>query len=62
MRILAGTIIEVGAGERRADDVPAMIAARDRRSAGKTAPPQGLYLQWIKHDDGIAAGELTDEE
>jgi hypothetical protein len=28
-----------------------MLAAKDRQSAGPTAPPHGLYLQWIKARD-----------
>ena len=51
VRIMAGTLIEIGEGTYRADQVPEMIAARDRRRAGKTAPPQGLYLQWIQFRD-----------
>lgn len=48
VRIIAGTLIEIGIGRLKAHDVPAMLASRDRRSAGLTAPPHGLYLQWIR--------------
>ena len=44
VRILAGTLIEVGRRERRAEDMPALLAARDRQAAGFTAPAQGLFL------------------
>jgi tRNA pseudouridine38-40 synthase len=48
VRIMAGTLVEIGLGLRGAHDVPQMLAALDRRAAGQTAPPHGLYLQWIK--------------
>ena len=51
VRIIAGTLVEIGLGRRKADDVPAMLAARDRLAAGPTAPAQGLYLQWVKFRD-----------
>ncbi|MDB5294517.1 MAG: tRNA pseudouridine(38-40) synthase TruA [Phycisphaerales bacterium] len=48
VRIIVGTLVEVGLGRRRADEFPGVLAARERRAAGRTAPPLGLYLQWIK--------------
>lgn len=48
VRIMVGTLVEVGLGRYEPKDIAAMIAARDRRAAGPTAPPHGLYLQWIK--------------
>jgi tRNA pseudouridine38-40 synthase len=48
VRIIAGTLVEVGLGQFTPDDIPRMIAALDRRAAGSTAPPHGLYLQWIR--------------
>jgi tRNA pseudouridine38-40 synthase len=48
VRIIAGTLVEIGLGLYSADDIPGMIAARDRRRAGSTAPPHGLFLQWVK--------------
>lgn len=44
VRILTGTLIEVGRGERPAGDIPRILSARDRQAAGFTAPPQGLFL------------------
>lgn len=48
VRIMVGTLVEVGLGLFKPEDIPRMLEARDRRAAGSTAPPQGLYLQWIK--------------
>ncbi len=44
VRIITGTLLDVGAGARKPESVAAMLAARDRRVAGPTAPPQGLCL------------------
>lgn len=49
VRIIAGTLVEVGKGRMHPDDIPAILAAKDRRRAGTTMPPQGLCLQWIKY-------------
>lgn len=48
VRIIAGTLMEIGRGKGKPFDVQNMIEARDRASAGPTAPPQGLFL--IKYD------------
>jgi len=44
VRIIAGTLIEVGFGKLKSDDIPGLIAGLDRRGAGRTAPAHGLYL------------------
>jgi tRNA pseudouridine38-40 synthase len=51
VRIIVGTLVEVGMHKYTPEDVRRMLDARDRQSAGPTAPPQGLYLQWIKTKD-----------
>ncbi len=48
VRIMVGTLAQVGLGLFDPDDIRDMLAARDRRKGGNTAPPQGLYLQWIR--------------
>lgn len=44
VRIIAGTLIEVGSGARNADEIPAIIDGKDRCAAGFTAPACGLIL------------------
>ena len=44
VRILTGTLLEVGLGQRDADTMPAILAAHDRSAAGATAPARGLIL------------------
>ncbi|GMV65029.1 MAG: tRNA pseudouridine synthase A [Candidatus Hinthialibacteria bacterium] len=44
VRILVGTLVEVGQGKKVPSQVPDILAARDRREAGLTLPPQGLFL------------------
>ena len=48
VRIMVGTLVEVGVGKYTPEDIDRMFAAKDRTSAGSTAPPHGLYLQWIR--------------
>lgn len=45
VRNLVGTLIEVGEGKRKSEDIMNILDAKDRRKAGKTANPEGLYLK-----------------
>ena len=49
VRILTGTLLEVGLGERKAEDMPAILESLDRTRAGKTAPAQGLTLVKVEY-------------
>jgi tRNA pseudouridine38-40 synthase len=44
VRIIVGTVVDVGLGRIAPEDIPGIINARDRRRAGRTAPARGLYL------------------
>ena len=50
VRILIGTLVEVGAGRRTAAQVAEILASRDRTRAGITAPAQGLELMEVRYD------------
>ena len=50
VRILTGTLIEVGRGLRKPEEMQAIIDAQDRGAAGFTAPAQGLYLVEVEYD------------
>ena len=50
VRNIAGTLVEIGMGERNPDDLPRLLAARDRTQAGPTAPACGLCLTQVKYD------------
>lgn len=51
VRIITGTLVEVGLGKRRPEELKTMIAGLDRRKAGHTAPPQGLYLMEVFYEN-----------
>ncbi|WP_123042105.1 tRNA pseudouridine(38-40) synthase TruA [Cohnella candidum] len=51
VRIIAGTILQVGEGKRQPDDMAAILAARSRAKAGPTAMAHGLTLWKIEYDE-----------
>jgi len=51
VRIIVGTLIEVGFGRRSIESVAVALAAADRRLAGRTAAASGLYLAGVRYDD-----------
>ncbi|MCR4907525.1 MAG: tRNA pseudouridine(38-40) synthase TruA [Lachnospiraceae bacterium] len=48
VRIITGTLVEAGRGRLEPEEISEILAARDRRRAGPTAPPQGLTLMDIE--------------
>jgi tRNA pseudouridine38-40 synthase len=48
-RILVGTMLEVATGRRGADDFAGLLDGTDRRQAGPTAPPHGLYFATVSY-------------
>ena len=51
-RNIVGTLVEVGLGRFSPGDVKGMLKSRDRTTAGRTAPPQGLYLVTVFYKGG----------
>lgn len=53
VRIMTGTLVEVGRGHRTPQWVGEVLAARDRKAAGVTAPPEGLTFANVTYPDGL---------
>lgn len=51
VRNIVGTLLEVGRGRRPPQDVSAVLASRNRKLAGPTAPPEGLYLVRVWYEN-----------
>ena len=49
VRIMAGTLIEVGLGKRDASSMTAILEAKSREVAGMMAPPEGLFLKEVRY-------------
>jgi tRNA pseudouridine38-40 synthase len=57
VRNLVGTMLDVGRGYRRVDEIPSMIAARARAAAGPTAPARGLFLHSVEYRTETGEGK-----
>ena len=62
VRIIAGTLLEVGAGRRSPMDVAEALATGDRTLAGRTLPPHGLCLEQVTYGDGPRRPPWATEE
>ncbi|MEP7027648.1 MAG: tRNA pseudouridine(38-40) synthase TruA [Candidatus Eisenbacteria bacterium] len=61
VRNLVGTATAITKGTRRAEDLPAILASMDRRTAGPTSPPHGLTLESVVYPDRWdPIGEVVD--
>lgn len=56
VRNLVGSVVQVGLGRRRPDWLHDVLASRDRRRAGPTAPPQGLFLVAVRFGETGGGG------
>jgi len=52
VRIIVGTLVEVGFGRILPENIPHIVSSCDRSLAGMTAPPEGLYLNKVKYKSG----------
>ena len=50
VRIIAGTLVEVGRGRFEPDVIDRILESHNRRDAGPTLPARGLCLEWIKYE------------
>ena len=50
VRIIAGTLVEVGVGKIEPNEIKTIIESKKRENAGKTLPPQGLYLVKVEYE------------
>ena len=50
VRIMTGTLVEIGEGKRKVEDIPLIFTSLNRERAGFTAPPQGLILESVSYD------------
>lgn len=49
VRIIVGTLIDVAVGKIKPENLSGIIESKDRKNAGMTAPPEGLYLNKVKY-------------
>lgn len=49
VRIITGTLVEIGSGKLEADDILEILSKKNRKFAGQTAPAYGLYLSKVKY-------------
>ena len=50
VRIISGTLVEVGLGKIEPNEIKTIIDSQKRENAGKTLPPQGLYLIKVEYE------------
>ena len=53
VRILTGTLVEVGEGARKPEDMSTILMSMDRANAGKLMPPEGLTLECVEYEDNM---------
>ena len=54
VRIIAGTLVDVGLGKIEVEEIPQIIESKDRAKAGKTLPAHGLYLVKAEYDQKLS--------
>lgn len=53
VRNIVGTLLQAGRGQRQPSEMLQILASKDRKQAGPTAPPQGLYLVEVGYPDSL---------
>jgi tRNA pseudouridine38-40 synthase len=59
VRSMTGSLMEVGAGRWRVDDLATALAARSRAACGQVAPAHGLYLTAVDYPAGAEAAKVS---
>jgi tRNA pseudouridine38-40 synthase len=49
VRNIVGTLVEIASGKRPEDDIPRLLASKQRTLAGRAAPPHGLFLVGVEY-------------
>lgn len=62
VRIMAGTLTDIGLGRIRPEELEDIIRSGDRSRAGHTAPPQGLYMERVYFDETSLYEGINDHE
>jgi tRNA pseudouridine38-40 synthase len=57
IRIIAGTLIDISEGRLSVEDMPEILAAKDRLRAGRTAMAHGLYLNRVFYSEEELLGK-----
>ena len=55
VRKMMGTLVEVGRGKLSPDDIPTLLAMRDRSKSGPTMPPEGLCMAGVEYENSPQA-------
>jgi len=50
---MVGTLLEVGRGKLRPEDIERLYELRDRSKSGPTVPPQGLCMVSVEHEEAF---------
>ena len=53
VRAIVGTLLDIGSGKKTKDEFINVIKSEDRRKAGLSVPPQGLFLSEVKYPNTI---------
>ncbi|SMN02327.1 tRNA pseudouridine synthase A [uncultured Candidatus Thioglobus sp.] len=57
VRNIVGTLLKIGKGERAVEWMLDVLESKDRKKAGATAPPQGLYFIKAFYPSALGLGE-----
>lgn len=58
VRNITGTLLDVAQKKLKKEEIPLIIASKDRKKAGRSAPARGLFLIEIRYDESIRSAPL----